>query len=330
MPRLADLTDKERLAQALGTPEELLDEYAGHVYQTSFYQVIGIARRGASRKGEYRIVHSANEAWLAEMHKKCAMLVNSNADFRPCVTGFVDGGSIKKNASAHCSRRVLLHADLKDFFDNITLEQVRLAFRKLGAVDPIASLLARLSTIDGYLRQGTRCSPAIANAVCHDLDTDLLGLAATVGATYTRYADNITFSGDRVPAAADIDRHVRSHDFSLRESCRLQHRGRRQFVTGLAVGGASPRLPRKLKQQMRLVMHFVEKHGVDAHLEFVKRKEREPYPATEAGIDGMLRFMHSVEPRAAHLLQSRFEKGVKISEALRPKEDGAEDEDEDD
>lgn len=317
MPRFADLVDTERLAQALGTQEDRLEEYAGHAYQTLFYEVIGIPKRGAKRKGEYRTVHAANEAWLAELHKKIAVLINTNVSFPPCVTGFVPGGSIKANARPHCRARMVLHADLKDFFDNITLDQVRIAFRSLGAIDSIASLLARLSTIDGYLRQGTRCSPAIANVVCRDLDAALLALAATTGAVYTRYADNLTFSGERVPAATEVDRIVRNGGFALRGTCTEQHRGRRQFVTGLAVVDALPRLPRKLKQQMRLVLYFVKKHGVDGHLEMVRERHRSPYPATEAGIEGMLRFMHSIEPRLANVLQAKFEKGVAVSEALR-------------
>lgn len=328
MPRFADLVDRERLAQALGTPEDKLDEYAGHAYQTLFYEVIGIPKRGAKRKGEYRTVHAANEAWLAELHKKIAMLVNTNASFPSCVTGFVPGGSIKANAEPHCRARVVLHADIKDFFDNITLDQVRVAFRSLGATEPIASLLASLSTIDGYLRQGTRCSPAIANVVCRDLDADLLALAATVGGVYTRYADNLTFSGDRIPAATDVDSLVRNRGFALRGACTEQRRGRRQFVTGLAVADARPRLPRKLKQQMRLVLYFVKEHGVDAHLEWVREQARSPYPATEAGIEGMLRFMHSIEPRLAHVLQAKFENGVAKSEALREDESGNGGEDE--
>jgi RNA-directed DNA polymerase len=317
MPRFVDLFNRERLAQALGTSEERLDEYANHADQASFYEVFGIPKRGAKRQGEHRIVHSANERWLAELHKKIAMLVNSNAaPFPPCVTGFVPGSSIKNNASPHCRARVVLHADLKDFFDNITLDHVQSAFRRLGSITSMANLLARLSTIDGYLLQGTRCSPAIANVVCHDLDAELLALAGTVSAVYTRYADNLTFSGDRVPAGADVDGAVRRCGFELRDPCTEQLRGRRQFVTGLAVGDAHPRLPRKLKQQMRLVMYFVEEYGVDAHFE----NARSPYPATEAGIAGMagmLRFMHSIEPRFAQVLQEKFERGVAKSEALR-------------
>lgn len=322
MSRFADLVDKDRLAQALGTPEDQLNEYADHSYQVSFYEVIGIPKRGAKRKGQHRVVHSANEAWLGELHKKIAMLVNANAQFSACVTGFVPGGSIKKNAEPHSRARVVLHADLKDFFDNITMEQVQRAFRSLGATESISVLLARLSTIDGYLLQGTRCSPAIANVVCRELDADLLTLASTTGSVYTRYADNLTLSGDRVPAATDVERFVNDRGFALREACTEQRRGRRQFVTGLAVSDAKPRLPRKLKQQMRLVLHFVAKHGVDAHLERLKTRFKSPYPGTEAGIEGMLRFMHSIEPKVARLLRVKFDKGVAISEALRAEEEG--------
>jgi hypothetical protein len=70
---------------------------------------------------------------------------------------------------------------------------------------------------------------------------------------------------------------------------------------------------------MRLVLHFVAKYGVDAHFE----RARAPYPATEAGVAGMLRFMQSIEPRVAQLLQEKFEKGVAISEAERQSQEEA-------
>lgn len=324
MPTFADLVDKERLAQALGSPEDQLNEYADHAYQLSFYQVIGIPKRGVKRQGEHRIVHAAYDSWLGELHKKIAVLVNSNITFPECVTGFVYGGSIKKNAKPHCQARVVLHADLKNFFDSIKLEQVELAFRSLGATDTIAPFLARLSTIDGYLMQGTRCSPSIANVVCRELDGDLLTLGKTVGAVYTRYADNLTFSGDRVPAPEDVEHRVRGRGFALSGPCTEQLRGRRQFVTGLAVTETPPRLPRKLKQQMRLVMYFVEQYGVDAHLDRLQERAKLAYPATEAGIQGMLRFMHSIEPRLADSLQVKFDKGVAISEKKRAEREAEE------
>src|SRR5690606_30060926 len=111
------------------------------------------------------------------------------------------------------------------------------------------------------------CSPVLANLVCRQLDGDLLALAAAHGAVYTRYADDIALSGERMPESAAVEAILAQHGFALRDGrCYLQRQGRAQFVTGLHVGDASrARLPRPLKRRLRLILHYVEKFGVDGH-----------------------------------------------------------------
>ncbi|MEZ4238227.1 MAG: hypothetical protein R3F59_19170 [Myxococcota bacterium] len=117
------------------------------------------------------------------------------------------------NAAAHTGREVVLNLDLRDFFPTLTWVRVRGLFRSLGYAPEAATVLALLCTeaevdevlVDGrrwyvhrsarHLRRARRARPPSTNLVCVRLDQRLTGLAAKLGWTYTRYADDLTFSG---------------------------------------------------------------------------------------------------------------------------------------
>jgi len=315
-PRFADLHDESDLAKAVGVPAARILDYARAPSQAAFYQAIQIPKRHRRRRGQFRVVHKARHDWLAQLHRMIAILVGRHVAWPECVQGFVDRRSIATNAAQHLGARIVLHGDLAGFFDAITTEQVRLAFVALGCAEPMAELLARASTIDGFLRQGTRVSPAIANLVCRQLDVDLQTLANAHGARYTRYADDLTFSGDDVPSSAEVAALVARHGFALRDGrCHAQSRGRGQYVTGLTVSDPSgPRLPRRMKRRMRLVLHFVEKFGVDDH--FAHAGPRRGF-ADQRQLEGALRFFHAIEPALTRRLRERFRRGLEKSKSRR-------------
>ena len=162
----------------------------------------------------------------------------------PQAHGFVPGRSIVTNAASHTGKAVVCNLDLKDFFPSITFRRVKGLFRKLGYGEHVATLLALLCTepprvpveLDGktyhvalgarVLPQGACTSPAITNALCRRLDRRLDGLARRHGFAYTRYADDLTFSGDnplrRGPVAPQhpLDRRGRGPDRAPHEDPR--------------------------------------------------------------------------------------------------------------
>jgi RNA-directed DNA polymerase len=197
--------------------------------------------------------------------------------------GFLPGRSIVTNAAVHTDARVVVKMDVKDFFPTVTLARVRGVFRKAGYRKPVATLLALLCTEaprevvdqDGrtyYVALGPRClpqgaptSPALTNTLCLRLDRRLAGLAKRFGWRYTRYADDLTFSlpsGHSGPPKLGaligcVRRIVEAEGFAVHpEKTRVSRRGGRQKVTGLVVNGsAAPRLPRKLRRQLRAAAH---------------------------------------------------------------------------
>lgn len=310
--RLRDLKTLEEVAMACGTEGARIQTYADAAIQAAFYQLLRIPKRGPKRNGTHRVVNKALNTALSNFHRSMAMIVVNSAPFGEHVQGFVKKRSTRTNAVHHLGARVLLHADIVDFFDAISTAQVQEAFVTAGTPAALASTLARACTIDGYLRQGTRCAPAIANLVCQNLDADFLSLASNSGATYTRYADNLTFSGDQVPDSASVEHILNTYGFALRDGrCYVQHRGRSQYVTGLTIADTTrPRLPRRLKRQLRLVFHFIEKLGVVHH---TKANSVPAAMQMLRNLQGMLSYVNSIEPDLARKGRDALAKGIQKS-----------------
>lgn len=248
------------------------------------------------------------------------MIVTNSTVFGDHVQGFLKRRSTRTNAERHLGAKVLLHADIKGFFDAICTKRVVDAFIADGSKVQLANLLAKACTIDGRLRQGTRCSPTIANLVCHGMDQAFLRLARSKDCVYTRYADDITFSGQDVPDDEAVREILESHEFKLRDDrCFRQYRGRCQFVTGLTVADQSrPRLPKRLKRQLRLTMYYIKKHGLDEHFSGVDFGEQ---IRQEAWLSGMLKYARSIEPQLVKEWQEIFNDALANREPYDPDPD---------
>jgi hypothetical protein len=294
--KLKDLESLDDVARACGNEGDFIKAYSNSENQKSFYQALKLRKRGRRRKGEFRIVFAAREARLAAFHRAMSMIVTNSTVFGEHVQGFRKKRSTRTNAEKHLAAGVLLHADIKGFFDAITTEQVKDALVAEGTAVIMADVLSKACTIDGLLRQGTRCSPTIANLVCFNMDQSFLRLARSHNCVYTRYADDLTFSGDQVPSDDSVKEILESCGFKLRDDkCYRQYKGRRQYVTGLTVADPNrPRLPKRLKRRLRLVMYYIEKHGLADHW---TRVGVDDAIREEAWISGMLKYAGSIEPQ---------------------------------
>lgn len=178
--------------------------------------------------------------------------------------GFAKHLSIVTNADVHRRRRYVLNLDLKDFFPSINFGRVRGLFikDKRFALDPkIATLIAQIACHDDVLPQGSPCSPVISNVIGHLLDIRLVRFAKAQKCTYSRYADDITFSTNAklFPAEAAAPVAGSEHEWTLGAALlkeidnagfainpaktRMQYRGSRQMTTGLLVNEKPNVLP---------------------------------------------------------------------------------------
>jgi retron-type reverse transcriptase len=194
--------------------------------------------------------------------------------------------SIVDNARQHLGKGVIVKLDVKDFFPSITFNRIRGYFEFLGYNPGVATVLGLLCTdaprvritIKGRsqivaigarsLPQGACTSPALANLIASRLDTRLAGLINTFKGewSYTRYADDLTFStsdtkpeiGQLIAAVGHI---AKDENFEIKaEKTRIMRSPRRQSVTGLIVGD-EVRIPKATIKKMRALFHNIESKG---------------------------------------------------------------------
>ncbi|MDO6706373.1 reverse transcriptase family protein [Photobacterium sp. 1_MG-2023] len=197
--------------------------------------------------------------------------------------GFVPERSIVSNARPHVGKAVVINLDLKDFFPTITYRRVKGMFHQLGYSEELATTFALIATkpvtqaveMDGkiwhvaqgehVLPQGSPCSPAISNLLCRRMDARLQGMADKLGFTYTRYADDLTFSSDNVSKVQSLlwrcKQIVADEGFVVHpEKTRVMRRHQRQEVTGVVVNDGLS-VERKTLKQFRAVLRQVELDG---------------------------------------------------------------------
>ena len=206
-------------------------------------------------------------------------------------TGFVPEKSIADNARKHVGHHYVYNLDLKDFFHSFDRNRVKMGFMSApfdlkGEKEPLAFLLASLCThpfeVDGEIRtvlpQGSPTSPTLTNILCKKLDRRLNGLAKRFGATFTRYADDITFSSSHnfysdekftkeLRRIIEVDQQLAINP----KKTRLQKEAYRQEVTGLIVN-EKVNVRRRYVKQIRMWLYYWEKYGYD-RAERVFRKD---------------------------------------------------------
>ena len=269
---LPEIRDLNHLAQLVNLAPGKLKWLAGRFDRADLHYV---ERRIPKRSGGERLLHCPKP--LARRAQQW-ILQNVLQKVRPAdaAHGFVRGRSIVTNATPHCRRTVVVSADLVDFFPTISVASVQGVFLWMGYAGEVARTLARLCTCRRTARahrilpQGAPTSPAITNLVCWSLDRRAEGLARKFGATYTRYADDLTFSGDKelknglkrfLPLLMRI---VRDEGFRVnRRKLRFARKGRRQVVTGLVVN-ARPSVSRETRRRLRAILHNCRAHGLDS------------------------------------------------------------------
>jgi retron-type reverse transcriptase len=253
--------------------------------------------RGVSKTNHYRRFYIAKKtggqrlisAPMPRLKKAQYWILNSifsKAKTHASAHGFLAQRSIVSNALPHVGAEVVINLDLKDFFPTITYPRVKGVFQKMGYSESVATLLALLCTepdideaqLDGetwyvcsgerFLPQGAPTSPAITNVLCHRLDCRLQGLAQKLGFTYTRYADDLTFSasGEGVKNVNKLKglvyQIVQNEGFQVHpEKDKVMRKGSRKEVTGIVVND-KPGVDRKTLRQFRALLHQIEKTGI--------------------------------------------------------------------
>jgi retron-type reverse transcriptase len=278
----------------------------------------------AKKTGGVRCI-SAPKPALAMVQRWVLDNILMRLSVTPQAHGFVRGHSIVSNAMPHVGRTVVINLDLKDFFPSVTFRRVKGLFGGLGYSEHLATVLALLCTeppripaaVDGklyyvalgerVLPQGACTSPAVTNALCHRLDCRLQGLAKKHAFAYTRYADDLTFSGNNPQVVGRLLRSVRSivKEEGFQEhptKTRVMRRANRQEVTGVTVN-ARPTVAREEVRELRAILHNVSRFGLES-------QNRNGHPNFAAYLRGRVEFIGMIDPPRAQRLRADLERAL--------------------
>ncbi len=273
----------------------------------------------------FRVVWEAGSPVIRHAHKSAARVLERylsrpGSEFpHDASHGYVKGRSTRRNAAEHIGRKYLLSADIKDFFPSITTARVQLALESAGLKRVAAAAFADFLTIEGSLPLGLNGSPIVANLVALPLDRELHEFAKRLGLNYTRYADDITLSGDvQLPSREDIDQIFKRNFFRMnRLKFRTSKLGQKHYITGLSVADKlAPHAPRVMKRKLRQELYYIDKYGFADHISRARSSGTEQHNVNR--VDGMVSYVSSVEPRLSYGLRSvwarlRSENGIERS-----------------
>jgi RNA-directed DNA polymerase len=259
---------------------------------------------------------------LSDLLQDCMDEINAARQLKDRTAhGFKRKRSIISNARQHRHRRWVLNIDLEEYFPSINFGRVRGFFlknRDFELNQDVATVLAQIACHDNSLPQGSPCSPVISNLVAHILDMRLVKLASEAGCTYSRYADDLTFSTNKrvfppeiaLPSATDgVGSHlwlpgeplkalIEGTGFRINaQKTHLMYRTSRQNVTGLVVN-QKINVRREYRHNVRAMVDRLVKTG---QFEVMGGTQRDGHavleirPGTLNELHGMLGFIDSIE-----------------------------------
>ena len=265
---------------------------------------------------------------LRSMQRQILKEILNPISLHPAVHGFCKGRSILSFASPHIGRQAVLRLDLQDFFPSISGPRIQAVFRTLGYPEPVADLLGGLCTTTTprrtwrntglqlsaeelqrarvlytrpHLPQGAPTSPALSNLCAFRLDCRIAALAQAAGVTYTRYADDLAFSGE-APFARGADRFARlvfriisDEGFSPHyRKTRLMRPSVRQHLAGLTLN-VHPNLSRRDFDLLEATLTNCVRYGPNT-------QNRDQHPDFQRHLEGRVAFASMVNAtRAAQL-----------------------------
>jgi retron-type reverse transcriptase len=283
LERLKKTKSLSDLAELLGFTPKGLSYVIHQIPDAKKYRVFDIPKKtGGTRTIKAPVDQlSLLQSRLAELLTECIEeLIKDNPRYWAASHGFRKSRTIVSNANAHRKRRYVFNVDIADFFGTINFGRVRGYFIKDNSfgLDPaVATVIAQIACHENALPQGSPCSPVISNLVANILDARLLRLAKASGCTFTRYADDLTFSTNKTIFPSEIAKELAGAEWEVGKQLqdliersgytlniaktRMSLRQSRQTVTGLVVN-EKPNISQDYYRCVRAMCHSVFTTGV--------------------------------------------------------------------
>jgi RNA-directed DNA polymerase len=258
LPVIYDIT---HLSALVGYKTDYLKRAAFN--SVPFYRMFEVLKR----KGGVRVIAEPLpslkeiQLWILE-HILYRVEVNRFAK------AYVPKLNLKNNVSYHKNKDYVLTLDIVDFFPSIKLQHVQQIFISFGYSVQVSNMLSKLCTVNKSLPQGAPTSPYLSNLYLRNFDQEVSSYCIANKIHYTRYADDLSFSGnfDSNALVEEVRRNLEILQLKLNQKKQhLMSKNQRQIVTGIVVN-EKINLPREKRKKIRQSMYYIQEYGLENHL----------------------------------------------------------------
>jgi RNA-directed DNA polymerase len=239
-----------------------------------------------------------------------------NVQISKYAKAYVKKRSLKGNARFHIGKEIILTLDIENFFGSIKSNTVESFFINIGYSSEISNFLSKLCCLNDSLPQGAPTSPSLSNIIFVKIDDIIAHYCKYNNINYTRYADDLTFSGSFNPGMVIkfIESLLKERNFKLNYTkIRTRRQNQRQEVTGVVVNNKM-QAPKELRKDFRKSIYYIKKFGIDSHINHENIK-RDNYLSHLIGIGNHIYF---VNPKDIEI-----KKGVIFLSELKKQRDNA-------
>lgn len=228
------------------------------------YQIYKIKKHN----GKYRTIYSPNPL-LKSIQRKILNKILNNKAISKYAKAYHKNISLKDNAIPHLNKKIVLKLDIIDFFENIEYPTIyKYSFNEIYFPKSVGHLLTTLCTYESRLPQGAPTSSYISNLVMKDFDNEIGTYCEQHNISYTRYSDDMTFSGDFNPR--EIIALVRKQLYKLglkinNKKIHVINNSQQQNVTGIVVN-KKIQVSSKYRKDIRQSIYYIKKYGLKDHL----------------------------------------------------------------
>ena len=264
------------------------------------------------KNGKLRTITKPNEA-LADIQKRIYKYILKGKPVSPCAAAYVKDGSICDATKKHIKYPILVKLDIKSFFESIDFEAVKEVFVSLGFDKYQAITLANFCCYKGRLPQGTSTSPMLSNLVMREFDDYLLTYCLKHNVKYTRYSDDMLFSGDfdTNHLIGIVNTVLQDFGFELnRSKTKVIKQGQRQSALGVVLN-EKQQVSKEYRKQIRQEIYYCSKYSVKSHLEhmdddrFILPSGEPDYIGYIENLYGRINFALQINPSDTEMISYR-------------------------
>lgn len=240
-----------------------------------YYHVSKIKKKS----GGYRTIYQPSPT-LKYIQKTILDKVLKENGISKYAKAYYNGANLIANAKPHLNQKIILKLDIKNFFPSTNyLTIYKACFTKELYPKSIGTLFTSLCTYEDFLPQGSITAPYISNLVLKDFDNDIGTFCQKRNINYTRYCDDMTFSGNFDPHS--IIKYVANKLYKIgyelnKKKIHIITNNKRQEVTGIVVN-KKLQVPKDYRHKIRQELYYITKYSLNSHLERNNIKDKEPY-----------------------------------------------------